>query len=70
MPKTILDEVREIKESIARENDYDTQRIAISTRQPWDPKKTYGVPGRIFATEAEMEQFVKEREEEYARRVD
>jgi hypothetical protein len=59
-PDSILEELRGVKEKLAREAGYDVDRFVQNLRQ-WE--KAHPQPGRVIRNGAELRQFVAEEED-------
>ena len=56
----IIEELWEVKDSMAREYDNDAWKLGAYLQGLYSPDHTYGVPGRIFKTDAELAAYIKD----------
>ena len=63
-----MKELHEIRAEIAREHGDDHERINAYFQSLRFPGFTYGIPGRTFQTEEELDEYIEEKNREFARR--
>ena len=68
MEDEVMKELHEIRAEIAREHGDDDQKIHAYFQSLRFPGFTYGIPGRTFQTEEELDEYIEERNKEYERR--
>lgn len=61
MADEIIEELWEIKDSIARDHEYDIRKLGAHLQNRRTPGRTYGIPGRIFKSEEELSQYLMEK---------
>ena len=64
----IMKELRQIRAQIASEHDHDPQKLGAFYQGLRFPGFTYGIPGRTFQTEEELDQYIHETNREFERR--
>ena len=68
MEDEIMRELHQVRAKIASEHDYDSQKVDAFYENLRFPGFTYGIPGRTFQTEEELNNHVDERNREFERR--
>ena len=68
MDDEIMKELHDIRAEIAKEHDNDPQKINAFYESLRFPGFTYGIPGRTFQTEDELDEYIEERNKEYESR--
>ena len=68
MEDEVMKELHDIRAEIAREHGDDHQKIHAYFQSLRFPGFTYGIPGRTFQTEEELDEYIEERNREYQRR--
>ena len=68
MEDKVMKELHEIRANIAREHGGDSQKLDAYFENLRFPGFTYGIPGRTFQTEEELDQYIEERNRDFERR--
>ncbi|MCY4581144.1 MAG: hypothetical protein OXD31_19135 [Chloroflexi bacterium] len=68
MEDEVMRELREIRAEIVREHGGGRDKLYAYFESLRFPGFTYGVPGRTFQTEEELDEFMEERNREFERR--
>ena len=68
MEDEVMKELHDIRAEISREHGGDQQKIHAYFQSLRFPGFTYGIPGRTFQTEEELDEYVEEKNKEYERR--
>ena len=68
MEDKVMKELHEIRANIAREHGGDSQKLDAYFENLRFPGFTYGIPGRTFQTEEELDQYIEERNGDFERR--
>ena len=68
MEDELMRELHETRANIVREHGGDGHKLDTYFENLRFPGFTYGIPGRTFQTEGELDQHIEERNEEYKRR--
>ena len=68
MEDEVMKELHDIRAEIAREHGNDREKVNTFYENLRFPGFTYGIPGRTFQTEEERDEYIEERNREYARR--
>ena len=63
-----MKELHEIRANIAREHGGDSQKLDAYFENLRFPGFTYGIPGRTFQTEEELDQYIEERNRDFESR--
>ncbi len=69
MEDEILREIHETRERRAKEHGYDHQKLNAYYENLGFPGFTYGIPGRTFQTEEELDEYIAEKNREFQRRM-
>ena len=68
MEDEVMRELHEIRAKIVKEHGNDSQKLDAFFESLRYPGFTYGIPGRIFQTEDELDEYIEERNREFRRR--
>ncbi len=68
MEDEIMKELHDTRARIAKEHGGDRQKIHAYFQSLRFPGFTYGIPGRTFQTEEELDEYIEERNREYEHR--
>ena len=68
MEDEVIKELHEIRANIVSEHSHDNQKLDAYFQSLRFPGFTYGIPGRTFKTEEELDEYIEERNKEYERR--
>ena len=68
MEDEILREIHEIREKIVREHGHDSDNLDDFFESLRFPGFKYGIPGRTFHTEGELDEYIDERNREFESR--
>ena len=68
MEDEVMKELHEIRANIVREHGGDMDKVDAYFQSLRFPGFTYGIPGRIFQTEEELDEYIEERNKEHKRR--
>ena len=68
MEDEVMKELHEIRANIAREHGGDSQKLDAYFENLRFPGFIYGIPGRTFQTEEELDQYIEERNRDFERR--
>ena len=63
-----MKELHEIRANIVREHGGDIDKLDAYYESLRFPGFTYGIPGRIFQTDDEIDEYVKEKNRDFERR--
>ena len=63
-----MKELHDIRAKIAREHGSDRKKLNAYYEGLRFPGFTYGIPGRTFQTEEELDEYIKERNREFERK--
>ena len=66
----VMKELHQIRAEIASEHDNDHQKLNAFYQSLRSPGFTYGIPGRTFQTEEELDRHIEESNREFERRRD
>ena len=69
MEDEILREIHETRERRAKEHGYDHKKLNAYYENLRYPGFTYGIPGRTFQTEEELDEYIAEKNREFRRRM-
>ena len=61
----ILREIHETRERIAKEHGYDLKKLDAYYESLRYPGFTYGISGRTFHTDEELDEYIEERNREF-----
>ena len=70
MEDEIRRELHEIRAKLVTEHGHDSQKLDDFFQSLRYPGFTYGIPGRTFQTEDELDEYIAERNREFERRGD
>ena len=65
MEDEVMKELHEIMANIVREHGGDSQKLDAYFENLRFPSFTYGIPGRTFQTEEELDQYIEERNRDF-----
>ena len=65
MEDEVMKELHETRDRIARQHGYDRQKVNTFYESLRFPGFTYGIPGRTFQTEEELDQYIEERNRDF-----
>ena len=65
----VMRELHEIRANIVSEHGHDSQKLDAFFESLRYPGFTYGIPGRTFQTEEELDEYIEERDREFERRM-
>ena len=68
MEDEIMRELHQVRAKIASEHAHDSQKVDAFYENLRFPGFTYGIPGRTFQTEEELNNHIDERNREFERR--
>ena len=68
MEDEIMTELHDTRAKIARQHGHDRQKVNTFYENLRFPGFTYGIPGRTFQTEEELDEYIEDRNKEYKRR--
>ena len=68
MEDEVMKELHDIRAKIAREHGSDSHKLDAYFENLRFPGFTYGIPGRIFQTEEELDEYIEERNREFERK--
>ena len=68
MEDEVMKELHDIRANIVREHGGDSQKLDAYFENLRFPGFTYGIPGRTFQTEEELDEYSEERNKAYERR--
>ena len=68
MEDEVMRELREIRAEMLREHGGDPDKLDAYFKSLRFPGFTYGIPGRTFQTEEELDEYMEERHREFERR--
>ena len=68
MEDEVMKELHEIRANIVSEHGHDNQKLDAFFEGLRFPGFTYGIPGRTFKTEEELDEYIDERNKAYERR--
>ena len=68
MEDEIMKELHDTRAKIAKRHGYDRQKVNTFYEGLRFPGFTYGIPGRTFQTDDELDEYIEERNKEYERR--
>ena len=68
MEDEVMRELREIREKIVGEHDNDNEKLDAYYEGLRFPGFTYGIPGRTFQSEEELDEYIEERNRAFERR--
>ncbi len=68
MEDEIMKELHDTRARIAKQHGYDRQKVNTFYENLRFSGFTYGIPGRTFQNEDELDEYIKERNKEYERR--
>ena len=65
----VMRELHEIRANIVSEHGHDSQKLDAFFESLRYPGFTYGIPGRTFQTEEELDEYIAEKNREFQRRM-
>ena len=68
MEDEIMKELHDTRERIAREHGYDREKLDAFYEKLRFPGFTYGIPGRTFQSEEELDRHIEDRNREFERK--
>ena len=68
MEDAVMKELHEIRANIVREHGGDRQKLDAYFENLRFPGFTYGIPGRTFQTEEELDEYIEERNRDFERK--
>ena len=68
MEDEVMKELHDIRAKIFKEHGCDRKKLHAYFQSLRFPGFTYGIPGRTFQTEEELDEYIEERNKEHERR--